>query len=145
MYKCNLMWSSIAVVGVLTLPSCVSLGRGAAKVEGCYVATPALTISSSGTPERGDPSFALLQLMRGGRAMRPLLARDRTPRGTWRLIGDTLQIVVAAGFTGWSLLVRRDHGGWVGDAQYRSDALVVGAQPYRHAIVLRPHACVGSG
>lgn len=137
--------SMIAVVGALMLASCASVARTGTKVVGCYAASPALTYDRSGIPALGDSSFALVQLMRGGRATRPLVRKGPMPIGTWRFVADTLQIVVADGYTGWSLLVRSDNGVWIGHAWYISDVLLVGEPPYHHAIALRPRECVSAG
>jgi hypothetical protein len=139
------MQRALAFVGTLVLSSCASLGPGAANVEGCYSATPALTYSSSGVPERGDTSFAILRLGRGGHASRPLVPPGPMPTGTWRMADDTLHVVVGDGHTGWALTLTFADGEWIGDARYISDGFLVGGTPYRHAIALRPRACVGAG
>lgn len=111
---------------------------------GCYRATPALTYSATGAPEQGDTSWAIVRLMSDGKAARPLRPARDDLRSSWQSEGDTLRAVFFDGLAGWKLVLTADPAGWSGTAEYLSDALAVGREPYRHAITLRARACPGA-
>lgn len=108
---------------------------------GCYRAEPALTYSATGAPEQGDTSWAYVRLMSDGKAARPLRPARDDLRSSWQADGDTLRVLCFDGLAGWKLLLTADLAGWSGTAEYLSDAIAIGEEPYRHAITLRACAC----
>lgn len=119
----------IPVASVALVVSCSVASMAQSRdTEGCYFATPALTYSASGNPERGDSSWAVLHLRASGVAIRPLLRKGNDARSTWRWVGDTLELIVSDGLAGWRLALTPTADGWVGTGSYLTDVLVVG--PY---------------
>ena len=109
---------------------------------GCYFATPALTYSATGGAERGDTAWAVVRLLTGGSAYRPLLlnrGRDRASR--WLMAGDTLVLTVFDGLVGWQARMTRTETGWQGSAKYLTDARTTPPYEYRHDLILTRRQC----
>lgn len=108
---------------------------------GCYRATLALTYPATGGREQGDTSWANVQLMSDGKAARPLRPARDDLKSSWQSEGDTLRVIFFDGLAGWKLLLTAELAGWSGTAEYLPEAIVVGREPYRHAIALQARAC----
>ena len=129
----------LAIAAVL-LPS----GAGAQarqRVVGCYFATPALTYSARGEPERGDSSWAVVVLGENGKLRRPLLRPSLDRHSSWKMVGDTLKLTVHDGLVGWSVSLLPDSMGWKGNAIYLTDAIVAGWKAPEHSILLTRRSC----
>lgn len=108
-----------------------------ATLAGCWRATPPLTYSATGGPERGDSSWAFLLLERNGRASRPLVAPGRDAMSTWRLSLDTLVVVLGDGMVGWRLHLRDEGTRWGGTGEYVTDVVQPGVRaPVRRRVEL---------
>jgi hypothetical protein len=108
---------------------------------GCYRATPALTYSAFGEPERGDTSWAILRLSSDGRARRPLLRGNYDGSSRWSWRRDTLVVRLFDGLVGWDAALTRDAERWRGSATYLTDAR--GGQRVVRPLVLERRACDG--
>lgn len=135
-----------AVASALLVSSCsiASVAQSPAP-EGCYVATPALTYSATGNPERGDSSWAVLHLRESGVARRPLLQPRIDARSAWRIAGDTLELIVSDGLAGWRLALLPSAEGWVGIGRYLTDVRVDGPyEPRSVRFSLQRRPCVST-
>lgn len=121
------------------------IGRASAQVgplvEGCYIATPALTYSETGTPEKGDTTWSHLKLSANGVAKRPLLRNVLDARSSWSVHHDSLSVTLSDGLAGWRLRLTPLRDGWGGTATYLSDAIVAGRSPFQRAMRLERESC----
>ncbi|HJQ55200.1 MAG TPA: nuclear transport factor 2 family protein [Gemmatimonadaceae bacterium] len=123
----------------------VNVGRASAQsaplVVGCYVTTPALSYSASGTPEKGDTSWSHLKLSANGVARRPLLRNVLDARSSWSVHHDSLSVTLSDGLAGWRLRLTPLKDGWGGTATYLSDATMAGRAPVQRAMHLTRESC----
>ena len=121
------------------------VGRASAQtaplIEGCYVATPPLTYSATGTPEKSDSGWSHLKLSANGVARRPLLRSVLDARSSWSVHHDSLSVTLSDGLAGWRLRLTPLKDGWGGTATYLSDATVVGRPPLQRAVQLKRESC----
>jgi hypothetical protein len=104
------------------------------ETAGCYRFDRPLGHSASGDLERSDSTWYLMELRENGSVIRPRLEarywRDQYARNSsWRVVGDTLRILVTTGLVGWDLTLISASGEYVGAAQYLTDAIDPGAEP----------------
>jgi len=112
-----------------------------ADTVGCYLATPHLTYSAFGEPERGDNAWSILRLERNGSAKRPLLRPWYDRNSRWGYRSDSLVVVVHDGLVGWLLTLIPADSGWRGNARYLTD--VMGGEQINRRIDLRRRTCEG--
>ena len=112
---------------------------------GCYRATPALTYSATGAPERDDSAWAIVRLFPDGKARRPLLTPWEDGRSAWTFKNDTLHLRLFDGLVGWTTTLTTTATGWRGTAEYLTDVIVAGRPPFRRSIVLERQPCLGAG
>ena len=132
-----------ALLLICLLPLANLRAQGGGPPVGCYVASPALTYSATGVPERGDSTWAAVRLDSGGRARRPLRPVLGDNRSRWRFESDTLHLLVSDGLAGWRLSMIATRDGWTGIGEYLSDAAGVGWVPPRIHFTLQRIRCAG--
>lgn len=111
----------------------------------CLRFTEPLGYSVSGTRERGDAKWYVLQLGDSGVVARPLFpSRERElwpNRSRWTTKGDTLLVRVSDGLVGWDLALRRERDEFQGLATYLTDVYVKGAVRLRREVHASTTTC----
>ena len=147
----------------LTLSCMVALAQ-VAQGQGCYRADRPLGTSAGSAVGRGVPgmvgrqigedsaslsTLTTFRLLPGGRVERPDAARHQRWRraSRWASSGDSLQVTLSTGASGWVLhLVRAAGGGdsaYVGTARYLTDVVVAASEwtPPQHPVRVTQEAC----
>ena len=132
-----LLIGALAAAGKAQGPDSVRV----AAVIGCYHATPPLTYSASGGPERGDTAWAILRLSAGGIASRPLPRLRQDAFSKWWLNRDTLFLQLMDGFAGWRVVLTQVGGKWRGKGGYETDN--AGSPPVVREFTLERRSCKG--
>ena len=127
-----------ATAAALTAPAVAPVR---ADTIGCYWASPPLTYSTTGAPERGDSAWAIVRLVAGGAARRVLLRPSRDGQSNWEMVNDTLVLTVSDGLVGWRARLTATEAGWRGIAEYLTDVRTVPPFLYRHELVLTRRSC----